>query len=178
MVDHPAASEIEISLFGRGFGEALALHLGDGRWVLVDSLIEESAEPVALRYLREIGADAGQAVELIVASHWHDDHVNGIARVYAACPAALFVLPAALQTSEMDAFRAQAGHYGAGPVSTGVRELNEIASLQCSERRRAFRLGKINTRLLNIDCDATSHGQAVEIEAVSPCDADVARIAG
>ena len=93
---------------------------------------------------------------------------------YAACPAALLVLPAAMQTSEMDAFRAEASLYSAGPVSTGVRELNEIARLQVSERRRAFRLGKINTRLLHIDRDATSHSHTVEIEAVSPCDADVA----
>lgn len=167
----PAVGEIEISLFGRGFGEAIAIHFGDGRWMLVDSLVEESGQPVALRYLAEIGVDPAR-VELIVASHWHDDHVAGLARIYAACPAALMVLPAALRSSEMDAFRGEARRHSAGRVSSGVGELDDIAGLQAAEGRRAFRLGKINTRLLRLE--PGTHGHAIEVEAVSPSDADVA----
>jgi hypothetical protein len=166
----PAAGEIEISLFGRGFGEAIVAHLGDGRWMLVDSLVEENDEPVALRYLAEIGVDPSHVV-LIVATHWHDDHVAGLAQVYAACPEALMVLPAALRSSEMDAFRGEARLYGTGRVSSGVGELDEISLLQMTEHRRSFRLGKINARLLSLE--PRTHEHTVEVEAVSPSDADV-----
>ena len=35
-LEAPAAGELEVSLFGPGFGEALALHIGAGKWILVD----------------------------------------------------------------------------------------------------------------------------------------------
>ena len=76
----PAANEVEISLFGRGFGEALVIHLGDNRWMLVDSLVESTGEPVGLRYLSEIGVGR-ERVERSVATHWHDDHGAGLARL-------------------------------------------------------------------------------------------------
>lgn len=43
MIDYgapPAADEIEFSLFGPGYGEAVAVHLGDGTWLLIDSCID------------------------------------------------------------------------------------------------------------------------------------------
>jgi beta-lactamase superfamily II metal-dependent hydrolase len=172
--DRPAVTEIEISLFGRGFGEAMVLHLGDGRWMIIDSLVEETDEPVALRYLRDIGVNAEEAVELIVASHWHDDHVEGLAQVYAECPGALMVLPGAMNSHEMDALRAEAGRYTTERVSSGVRELNEIARVRSIDHRPEFRFGKINTRLLRIESGESSHGCVVEVEAISPSDADVA----
>jgi len=49
MIDYgvaPAADEIEVTLFGPGYGEAIAVHLGEGAWLLVDSCIDpESKAP-------------------------------------------------------------------------------------------------------------------------------------
>lgn len=90
----PAAEEIEITLLGPGYGESIVVHLGNNEWLIVDSCIDaldgnSSAAP--LKYLRSIGVDCQTAVKYIVASHWDDDHVKGLAEVVDACPDALFI---------------------------------------------------------------------------------------
>ena len=103
MIDYgvaPAADEIEVTLFGPGYGEAIAVHLGEGAWLLVDSCIDpESKAPASGTYLEQIGIDAGQ-VRAIVASHWHDDHVRGISQLAAKYPKADFVISAVFNNKE------------------------------------------------------------------------------
>jgi hypothetical protein len=51
-IDLPNADELEISLFGPGYGESLALHLGNGQWMIVDSCVDSSSRrAAALGYL-------------------------------------------------------------------------------------------------------------------------------
>ena len=57
-------------------------------------------EPAALHYFEKIGVDPHTAVKLIVASHWHDDHIRGLSQVVAACPNAKFVCSAAFTNKE------------------------------------------------------------------------------
>src|SRR5437899_345422 len=95
MIDYgaaPAPNEIEVTLFGPGYGEAIAIHLGEGAWLLVDSCIDpESKRPATGEYLERIGIDPAQ-VRAIVASHWHDDHVGGISQLAAKHSQADFIL--------------------------------------------------------------------------------------
>jgi glyoxylase-like metal-dependent hydrolase (beta-lactamase superfamily II) len=135
MVDRPASDEIEVSLFGRGYGEAALLHLGDNRWVLIDSLVEADAQLPTLRYLEEIGVEPAAAIELIVATHWHDDHVKGISRAYAAAPSAVFAMPQAMMDAEVGAFLGQASGGGSQRFSSGVAELGKVARLRNEEKR-------------------------------------------
>lgn len=85
----PQADEIEISVFGRGIGECVVVHLGSNHWVIIDSFCSESTgEPAALNYLRDyLGLDPGQAVRSVVISHLHTDHYAGIHALYEACGA-------------------------------------------------------------------------------------------
>jgi hypothetical protein len=93
----PAPDEIELSVFGAGIGESLVLHLGRGDWMIVDSCVDRTRdEPAALRYLSDLGV-ALDDVRLVVATHWHDDHISGLSRVFAACPKAQFACSAALR---------------------------------------------------------------------------------
>jgi hypothetical protein len=48
--------------------------------------------PAALRYLDHRRVDPSD-VKLVVASHWHDDHVRGLDRILISAPAAQFVHP-------------------------------------------------------------------------------------
>jgi hypothetical protein len=97
----PAIDEIEVSLLGPGYGEAVAVHLGNNQWVLVDSCIEPgSREPASLRYLRSLGVDVSTAVKLVVATHWHDDHIRGVSDLFRECTSARFVVSSALQTED------------------------------------------------------------------------------
>jgi hypothetical protein len=99
--NHPPSDEIEISIFGPGFGECLLAHVGAGRWVIIDSCINRLVQkPAALEYFDAIGADPAASVDLILATHWHDDHVAGIDLVVEACPKAVFWCSDALQTPE------------------------------------------------------------------------------
>ena len=79
MIDYgvaPSPDEIEVTLFGPGYGEAIAVHLGEGTWLLVDSCIDPvSRAPASGTYLEQIGVSVNQVLA-IVASHWHDDHVR------------------------------------------------------------------------------------------------------
>lgn len=97
----PAPNEFEVSLFGPGIGESAVLHVGDGEWIVVDSCVEASTrKPVALAYLRSLGIDPATAVRLIVATHFHDDHLRGLCDVVEACPGARFICSAALRAEE------------------------------------------------------------------------------
>lgn len=81
---------VEVSLFGSGYGECCLIHLGGGAWMMIDSLLDESDSQPALGYLQELGYPPEECVRLIVASHWDDDHTQGLAAVLQTCTAADF----------------------------------------------------------------------------------------
>jgi hypothetical protein len=103
MIDYgvgPRDDQAEFVVFGPGFGEALAVHLGGGRWMLVDSCLDEDRkEPASLTYLKQIGVPP-DGVKAIVASHWHDDHVRGISKLAETYSSAEFFLPAIFNDKE------------------------------------------------------------------------------
>ena len=96
----PGANELELTLLGPGYGESVILHLGNGEWAIIDSCLDSDGRPGALRYLDDIGVDPAENVVLIVASHWHDDHIRGLANLLQLCPRARFCCAAALCRKE------------------------------------------------------------------------------
>ena len=50
----PSEDEVEITLLGPGYGESIVVHIGHGRWIVVDSCINDAGEPQALEYLQAI----------------------------------------------------------------------------------------------------------------------------
>jgi len=97
----PQANELELSLFGPGIGECVVVHLGHGDWMVVDSCRSfDGKRPVALEYLEGIGIDIKHQVKLIVATHWHDDHIRGLAQLVDHAEAARFVCSSALHCKE------------------------------------------------------------------------------
>jgi beta-lactamase superfamily II metal-dependent hydrolase len=97
----PTEDELEISLFGPGVGECIVAHIGNGQWVIIDSCTDNlSKEPIALQYLRQLGIDLAESVCLIVISHWHDDHIKGMAKLVSHCTKARIAHPQALLQKE------------------------------------------------------------------------------
>lgn len=87
----PKPDEIEVSVFGPGFGESVVVHLGDGEWIIVDSCAGEGAESSKpLEYLKTIGQTPEESVRVVVATHWHNDHVVGLAEALDVCRQAVF----------------------------------------------------------------------------------------
>jgi glyoxylase-like metal-dependent hydrolase (beta-lactamase superfamily II) len=99
--DCPTDDELEITLFGSGYGESIVVHTGNNRWLLVDSSVNRDGnQPSALRYLSGLGVDISTQVMGVVVTHWHDDHVRGIGEIAEKCTSAKFYLSAALMCSK------------------------------------------------------------------------------
>ena len=118
----PRDDELEVTLLGPGYGESVVLHVGGGAWILVDSC-GRTDEPANLGYLRSMGVDPAGVV-LIVATHWHDDHIRGMARMVGACANAAFCCSSALCREEfLAAVRALEGRHVAA-FGSGVQEIH------------------------------------------------------
>ena len=132
----PRPDEVEVTLLGPGYGESVVVHIGQGRWVIVDSCINDAREPQALDYLLSIGVDPPAAVNLIVATHWHDDHIRGMAKLVDACPDAAFSCAAALRRDEFLSAVHALNRRGAFAGTSGVREMHTVFG-SLAERGRA-----------------------------------------
>ena len=132
----PERDEFELALFGPGYGESIALHVGDGVWVVVDSCVDEDRAPRALRYLETIGVDPAEAVALIVATNWHDDHICGMAHLVDACNQASFCCAAALCEKEFLSAVAALEHGHLTVAGSGVGELYKVFTHLENARRR------------------------------------------
>ena len=135
----PGEDEVEVTLLGPGYGESIVVHIGQGRWIIVDSCINDAHEPQTLKYLLAIGIKPHDAVRLIVATHWHDDHIRGMAKVVDVCGNAEFCCAAALRREEfLAAIHALDGR-GSFAGSSGVREIHAVfADLAERGRRPVF----------------------------------------
>jgi hypothetical protein len=136
--DPPAADEVEVSVFGKGVGESLAVHLGAGEWLVADSFInDESGRPVVLDYLAAMGIPAEQAMKLVVVTHWHRDHTAGLAQIVKAVPSARVVFSLALRSDE---FVSLLGADAANPdPDSSLQEMRRVMDL-LQARRTAGRV--------------------------------------
>lgn len=162
MIDYgvpPTVDEIEFTLFGPGYGEAIAMHLGEGVWLLVDSCIDpDSKAPASGTYLEQLGVDAGR-VRAIVASHWHDDHISGISQLAAKYPEADFVISAVFNRNEAAAFLAAYNGASSSGLARGTKELFEVVRA----RETVFpALHRSNV------LEAILNGMQVRVTALSP----------
>ena len=135
----PSPDQLEISLFGPGYGEAIALHIGLGQWILIDSCVEPaSGRPASLKYLQQLGFDASQSVKLIVATHWHDDHIAGLSSLFQECTASSLAIPAVLDTNQLLELITAYSEYPL-PRGSGVSEFINIFSILNERKKGAGR---------------------------------------
>jgi len=172
----PLNEEIEISIFGPGIGECIVIHLGDNKWIIVDSCIEKNnKQPTALNYLNKLGVNFSTDVKLFVVTHWHDDHIKGAAKILESCTEAKFVCSDALRNKE---FYQLARSYSKNTFMTysGIDEFNKIFNLLKSRRSNRRESGPdywaiADKRLLYFT--KPEHIYNVEIFSLSPSDTSV-----
>ncbi len=90
----------EIALLGTGggYGESCVIHLGNQNWIVIDSCINPNTkECLPLIYLREKGINLANDVKLIICTHWHDDHINGISQLLKECRNCQFVISKSIE---------------------------------------------------------------------------------
>lgn len=165
----PSAGEIEVSLFGPGFGESVVLHIGAGQWIVVDSCIDRTlSEPTPIAYLRSIGVDIERQVTHVIASHWHDDHVRGLSAVLEACKAAKFVCASAMVAEK---FQMLGELYSSKDkaLGSGIGEFSRIHRLIDAEARRVVRTGP-NRQLVCRSGDDSGLPFDLRLMSLSPSD--------
>lgn len=88
-----------VVLGGSSEGESVVMHIGDDRWMIIDSC-KVGQETLALKYLidNEISYDN---VDYIVCTHWHADHVYGLGEILSKCNNAQFLVPLVSQSKMM-----------------------------------------------------------------------------
>lgn len=167
----PSVDQIEISIFGPGWGECIVVHLGGANWIVIDSCINNrTGTPVSLEYLAQIGVNP-RNVHLVIATHWHDDHIRGMAKQLRAFENARFCSSAALTDKE---FLATIVSYDDrhGIVSgSGATELCEVIQILRGRVGRTTPIKSAPARLVfKIDGPSTGHGSPCQVITLSPSD--------
>lgn len=165
----PAWNEIEVSLFGPGYGECVLVHLGEGRWLVVDACIDcKSRQPPVLSYLDKLGVNATEAVKLIVASHWHDDHARGLAQIVEYCNQAHFCLSEAMTSTEFLTL-INAYQYPVTETGSGSNELSKV--LRVLQQRKSIPTPKFILANMCLWSASLRDGTTCKIYALSPSQA-------
>ena len=138
----PSPDELEISLFGNGYGECIVVHLGGGEWVVVDSFTNrDTGQPIALDYLANLGLDPAKAVRQLVVTHWHDDHMGGAGNILTRCPQALFACSAALRIPQfMELIEANRRLMARSTTESGTSEFASIMDTLCQRLQTRIRV--------------------------------------
>jgi beta-lactamase superfamily II metal-dependent hydrolase len=131
----PAADELEVTVFGPGYGESVVVHLGQDRWIVIDSCIDSHSErPAVLAYFERIGVDPAGAVKLVIATHWHDDHVGGLSELLGACDEAEFACAAPLANPQFLEVMAVFNKRSL-TLSSGLSEIQKVYRLLMRRKR-------------------------------------------
>ena len=166
-IEPPNNCEVEVTVFGPRYGECILIHVGSNQWIVMDSCIGQDKKPVALTYLNDIGCSPGKCVRSVIATHWHDDHVQRIAKVLESAESATFVISTALRGREFLGFLDAHERQPARILNKGGTEM--LASFKVAKSRGThIKFAHENVIIADWDKDALAHGQSVEIRALSP----------
>lgn len=174
----PLIDEIEVTLFGPGYGECVLLHVGFSDWIIVDSCLNKDKRPPVLEYLRALGQDPAQIVKLVVATHWHDDHIGGLGVLFKECQSARFACSGALKGQEFLTL-VKAASVNSMMRTSGVKEFSDV--IDTLEKRSKSKPGLGSPKLASANKILWErhkiNGQsfAAEIRSLSPSDSAVTR---
>ncbi|MDE3098539.1 MAG: hypothetical protein KGJ88_03620 [Verrucomicrobiota bacterium] len=147
----------------------------------MDSCIApDGRTPAGLAYLKRLGVDASTSVKRVVATHWHQDHVRGLAQTVSACSSAKFICSQALWSKEFvtltDLWKKT------GLPSSPVNELSQVIetlarsaeALKGGEGEYPFGFAAHNQCLWRRRAVSdTSHDTSAELHSLSPSDAAI-----
>lgn len=163
----PDNDEIELSLFGPGFGECVVVHAGSSHWAIIDSCIDAAnGVPASLYYLHQMALDPKVAVKMVMVTHWHDDHIRGISKVLRACTCAKLVIPSAILTRDFVRAVVEADEKTVSANSSGVHEIRAV--FESEQMRNNPVLAGENQIVWSISAADLAHATPFELRALSP----------
>lgn len=136
----PQPDELEVSVFGPSYGEAIVAKVGEAEWIAVDSCRnEDTGRSKPLEYLEEIGVDVARDVKAVIATHWHRDHIGGIAELVAAAKGATFFCPLSFRNKEFMTFAETFASGNGNPlVQRSSEYIRTLVALRETGRRPVF----------------------------------------
>ena len=126
----PDHNVMEVTFLGPGYGECILIHIGNGSWIIVDSCLDAESQPAALAYFGTLGLNPTEGVSLIVATHWHDDHIRGMGSLVEICDNATFCCASVLCKNEFLAAVSAMARRPMSAAGSGMQELYKVISLQ------------------------------------------------
>jgi hypothetical protein len=164
----PEPDEVELSLIGPGFGEAVCVHIGDGKWCAIDScVVPGDGRPTTTRYLNDVGFSSDD-VFAVVASHWDDDHIRGFARLVSECTNAAPVMSLAFSKADVMSYLEAYGQPLTTRARSGVREIRETFEVLRKAGRTKLRMAGEASRIYGPGDIALGHGHPFELWTLSP----------
>lgn len=161
-------AEIEISIFGKGFGECIVLCVGEKDCIIVDSFLNPSTQnPIAIDYLKAIDFDCNR-IKFVVLTHWHIDHISGISEIlYSANPNVKFVLSPIITKKKFNDFI----NYAIQEESKSTSEYERVLEFIKQRGASCIKFASHDKRIFATE-DSNSN---VEIFSLSPQDNDLIR---
>ena len=81
-----------------------------------------------MHYLELLQVNAEKSIRFVMASHWHDDHMQGISSVYKEAKSALFACSQAVRTPDFNEIMSSWTGTRFLPGGSGVNELHAVMS--------------------------------------------------
>jgi beta-lactamase superfamily II metal-dependent hydrolase len=168
----PAPDELEVAVFGAGYGESVAVHVGGGKWLIVDSCVFPNTQiPASLQYLIDLGLQPNGSVVAIIPTHWDDDHVQGLSTIVAQCPNAVLVIPECLTSKDFMKFIELHMNPERNAHESGVTEIDRTFEI-CETQNRQMIFPHASTTIIASGVVQAPHGQAISVHTLSPSNYD------
>ena len=92
-IEQPQPDELEITTLGPGpsSGESIVVHLRNDEWIIIDSC-KTGGKVLPLEYLSGIGVNCELQVKMVICTHWHTDHIQGLPEILNECKNAKFLV--------------------------------------------------------------------------------------
>lgn len=161
----PCKNEIEISIFGKGYGECIIIGCGNGDYIVVDSFINpDTKNPIAIDYLYGIGVPF-TSIKKIVLTHWHKDHIEGIANLLQRTTneTKLVINPILTKNDFMTMLT-----YEIQNEKESVKEINRILKIISQRKQKSIFLASNDKRI-----HSSKPQNELEVFCLSPQDEDV-----
>jgi len=173
----PDKDEIEVSIFGPGYGECVLLHVGNNSWIQVDSCIDSNTNHSAsLQYLNKIKVKAQDAIQTIIASHWHDDHIRGLSEITNLAKNAEFWCSMALNRKEF--LTLVCAYQDAGINDNGITEFSKILNIlktRKAERKDCLKRAKANCIIREDRIQNKDKKYKIFIKSLTPMDGAITK---
>ena len=159
------SEEIEVSVFGKGFGECIIINCGQNEYVVIDSFINPvTKNPIAIDYLNSMNEPI-TSIKKMVVTHWHSDHIRGVSAILEKAGENIkIVLNPIIKHEEFNRFL----QYGINEKQESTSEFNNILSIIKQRGPSCVVIAGCDKRIFSDEISTP-----VELFSLSPQDSEV-----